>query len=145
MNKKITMEKQWQVLPKPTSKQAANFVNYQPLVLQLLLNRGLQTIDEMEAFLADDFSVNIHDPFLFVAMEKATAMIIGHIKAGNKIFIYGDYDADGVTASSILYETLRLFKAQADVYIPDRLLEGYGLNQSAIDVIDKEISVFVIT
>lgn len=139
------MEKQWQVLPKISSTEAAKFSNYQPLVLQLFFNRGIQTSDEIAAWLADDYSVNIHDPFLFTAMEQATATIIKHIKTGNKIFVYGDYDADGVTASAILYEILRLLKAQVDVYIPDRLLEGYGLNQGAIDVINDENAKLIIT
>jgi single-stranded-DNA-specific exonuclease len=78
-------------------------------------------------------------------MTAAVDLIISHIKSGDKIMIYGDYDADGVTSSALLYDILQIFKAQVDFYLPDRISEGYGLNKSAIDEIKKSGFSLIIT
>jgi single-stranded-DNA-specific exonuclease len=85
------------------------------------------------------------DPFLFKDMEKAVELVIRHIKSGNKIIVYGDYDADGVTASAVLYDVLTIFKAKAEVYIPDRVSEGYGLNKDAIKELAEGGAKLIIT
>lgn len=99
---------------------------------QILINRGLKNEKEFESFLNFDYIKQTHDPFKFLQMEKAVDLIIKHIIAHNKIMIYGDYDADGVTSSVVLAETLTTLKAETDVYIPDRVSEGYGLNKEAV-------------
>jgi len=85
------------------------------------------------------------DPFLFKDMTKAVDLIISHIKQGNKIMIYGDYDADGVTSSALLYDIFKIFKAKVDFYLPDRVSEGYGLNMNVIDEIKKNNFSLIIT
>ncbi len=117
---------------------------FEPLVLQLLFNRGFESLAEAKTFLEAGFK-DTHDPFLFGDMEKAIALIIKHIKERNKIFVYGDYDADGVTSSALIFEALRTLKAEADVYIPHRVSEGYGLNKDAIEFIRNEGARLVIT
>jgi len=131
------MPKNWQVASKLPEEMVAVCSGYSPLLLQLLFNRGLKSITEIEDFFndsvfPDDYSKK-YDPFLFKDMGAAVETIINHLKAGQKILVYGDYDADGVTATVILYETLKLLKAEVSFYLPDRVGEGYGLNQKAVE------------
>jgi single-stranded-DNA-specific exonuclease len=78
-------------------------------------------------------------------MTAAADLIIKHIKAGDPIVVYGDYDADGVTASVILLETLKILHAQVEVYLPDRVTEGYGLNKAAIKQIVEQGFKLIVT
>ena len=142
--------KQWQLYPVASEEFLNSHSDLSPLILQLLYNRGLQEISALEAFLHDilptDKTLDIagvsdlrfYDPFLFKNMTAAVDLIISHIKAGHKIVVYGDYDADGVTASVILLETLKILQAKVEVYLPDRVSEGYGLNKRAIDQIVEQ-------
>lgn len=114
------------------------------VVLQLLFNRGLRERKEIEQFL-NPSSGDFFDPFLFNNMRAAVDLIIKHIKAENKMVIYGDYDADGVTATAILAEVLAILKARIEIYIPDRASEGYGLNRKAIDEFIKNNLKLIIT
>lgn len=130
------MEKQWQLRPAIDKALVKKYPEYHRIVLQLLFDRGLKEKEEIEKFLFPDFERDTFDPFLFKNMAAAVDLIISHIKAQNKIVVYGDYDADGVTATAVLAETLSILKAKVDVYIPHRVKEGYGLNQAAV----KEIA-----
>ena len=118
---------------------------YSEVVLQLLFNRGLVEKNDIEEFLNPDYEKHSHDSFLFLQMNQAVDLIIKHIKEGNKIIIYGDYDADGVTSSALLFEILTILKANPEVYIPDRVSEGYGLNNGAIDQLINEGAKLIIT
>lgn len=117
---------------------------YSDLILQMLWNRNLKEKDEIKNFLEAGFS-DLHDPFLFKDMKEAIDLIIKHIKAQNRIYIYGDYDADGVTSSALLFEVLKIFKADVEVYIPHRVTEGYGLNALAVDFMSKEKCKLIVT
>ncbi|MEI7452397.1 MAG: single-stranded-DNA-specific exonuclease RecJ [Candidatus Falkowbacteria bacterium] len=139
----------WQLAPKiPTDSTSAE-LTYHPLILQLLYNRGFKTPVEIREFFGDDMSLEEtgkkYDPFLFRDMNAAVDLVISHIKAGNKIMIYGDYDADGVTATVVLYETLKLLRADVSYYLPDRVSEGYGLNTAAVETLIKDNFKLVIT
>jgi single-stranded-DNA-specific exonuclease len=138
------MEKTWQLKPVVPVEYKEKMPGFEPLVLQLLFNRGFENLTDAKNFLESGFK-DTHNPFLFCDMEKAIGLVIKHIKAQNKIYIYGDYDADGVTASAVVFEALTTLKAEADVYIPHRVSEGYGLNKEAIDFIGKEGAKLIIT
>ncbi|MFA5183957.1 MAG: single-stranded-DNA-specific exonuclease RecJ [Patescibacteria group bacterium] len=124
--------KRWQIAPQMPAGLRLERPDLDPVILQLLFNRGLATASDIQAFFAD---AAYHDPFLFKHMAAAVDLIIAHIKAGDKIVVYGDYDADGVTSAVILLETLNILHGKAEVYLPDRVSEGYGLNRAAIDQI----------
>lgn len=117
---------------------------YNPTILQVLFNRGITEKDDIEMFLKGDYE-NSHDPFLFKDMEEAIDLIISHIKQKNKIVIFGDFDADGITSSACLFETLSALQADVEVYIPDRISEGYGVNKQAIDNLAKNDTKLIIT
>ncbi|MFH1233564.1 MAG: single-stranded-DNA-specific exonuclease RecJ [Patescibacteria group bacterium] len=137
--------KQYQYLNKDTKRPMGHSVfKAHPVILQLLFNRGLVEKEEIEKFFQAGFG-DLLDPFLFKYMQPAVDLIISHIKTGNKIIIYGDYDADGITASAVLVEILTIFKANVGVYIPDRMSEGYGLNEKAVDKIARAGTKLIIT
>ncbi|MBQ4580950.1 MAG: single-stranded-DNA-specific exonuclease RecJ [Clostridia bacterium] len=103
-----------------------------PLWLSALLRaRGVDTAEKAERFLYPDMS-HLHDPFLMQGMDKAACIIKEAIAGDFPIIVYGDYDVDGVCATSIMLETLREMGAQADFRIPSRHGEGYGLNCDAV-------------
>ncbi len=103
-----------------------------PLWLSSLLRaRGVDTPEKAERFLYPDVS-HLHDPFLMQGMDKAVRVIRAAIQEDWPVIVYGDYDVDGVCATSILLETLREMGAKPDFRIPSRHGEGYGLNCDAV-------------
>lgn len=97
----------------------------------LLSSRGVDTAEKVEAFLSQ--GVALSDPFLLKDMDKAVQRIQRALDSFERICIYGDYDADGVTATAILYNYLEAQGADVIYYIPSRSDEGYGLHKQAID------------
>lgn len=97
---------------------------------ELFARRKVTTAGQLDKFLNPD-KYEAYDPFLFAEMDKAVARIKQAIEAGENILVYGDYDADGVTSVTVLLKTLRNLGANADFYIPNRFLEGYGPNSAA--------------
>lgn len=138
------MEKIWQFYPKITDNILNENSDKNQFILQLLYNRGLKNKDDFRWFFDLD-KLDFFDPFLFNDMEKAIDLLIFHIKKGSKIMVYGDYDADGVTSSALLYDVFSIFRAKVDFYLPDRVSEGYGLNKPAIDNIKKDGFELIIT
>jgi single-stranded-DNA-specific exonuclease len=103
-----------------------------PLVAQLLIKRGITTKEDGEKFLFPLLH-HLYDPFLMKDMDKGVERVIHALQQREHITIYGDYDADGVTACALLVDFLRELGSQPFYYIPHRLHEGYGLNLEAID------------
>jgi single-stranded-DNA-specific exonuclease len=111
---------------------------YNPVILRILANRGIEKEEEIEKYFNFDYEKDLGDPLTISQMEKAVDRIISAKEKKEKIAIFGDYDADGVTACAVLYEGLaELGFSNLICYIPDRQLEGYGMNEEAIDYIAK--------
>lgn len=140
--KNMNQEKQWKIATPIKDKKNTK---YHWIIEQILANRNIKNSKEAECFIDSDYEKCTHDPFLFRDCLKAVELIIKHIVAKNKIIIYGDYDADGVTASAVLAETITVLKGVVDVYIPDRVLEGYGLNKNAVTNIASNDFKLIIT
>lgn len=102
-----------------------------PLTAQLLINRGLRCPSEAFSFLSPSLK-NLHDPFGMKDMDKAASRILEAIRKSGKITIYGDYDVDGVAATALLYLFLKEAGACVSFFIPERLKQGYGLNNQAL-------------
>lgn len=119
----------WQVpsLPDVDIAELAKATQLDPIIVRILVARGFRTADEMTNFLAMDQSV-VHDPFLLHDMQKAVERIMSAIEANEKILVYGDYDADGVTSTTIMYETLTQLGADVNYFVPNRFKDGYGPN-----------------
>ena len=101
-----------------------------PFAALLLSSRGITGDEQIEAFLHED--TPLCDPFSIKDMDKAVAAVQDALERGERIAVYGDYDADGVTAASLLYLYLEALGADVLCYIPDRNSEGYGLNLAAV-------------
>ncbi len=114
------------------------------LLAQLLFNRGLVEKNEIEGFLEPKYE-NLHSPFLFKDMEKAVGRIWEAIEQNQKICIYGDYDADAITANAVLGQTFKYLGVDAATYIPDRFTEGYGVNIEALEKIRDDGAKIIIT
>lgn len=102
-----------------------------PVTAQVLYNRGLCTPDQARTFLTAGRD-QILDPFLLKDMDRAVGLIRRQIADDRPIMVYGDYDVDGVTGTTILVLALRALGARVEYYIPDRFSEGYGLNPAAL-------------
>jgi single-stranded-DNA-specific exonuclease len=122
----------------------ARSLEVSPLVAQLLLNRGLDAPEPARRFL-DASLAGLHAPERLPGIALAAEHILHAVNAGWKICIYGDYDVDGVTGSAILLQALRLLGGRADIYVPHRLSEGYGLNSAALRQIAEAGTKLVIT
>lgn len=105
-----------------------------PAAARILIRRGISTEEAVSHFLYDT-PEDLHDPFLMKGMNKAVPRILEAIKNREKIVIYGDYDVDGITSTSVLLLGLRKLGAETDFYIPAREGEGYGLNGPALEKI----------
>lgn len=150
------MKKHWTVRSPDVELQGllGRELKISPLTAQLLINRGLVEIDKAFSFLSPSLK-NLHDPFKMKDMGRATERIIKAIKENEKIVIYGDYDVDGTTATALLYLFLREAMGygqeaianthRLDYYIPERLKEGYGLNNNALKHISDSGAKIVIT
>jgi len=122
------MDKQWTLASALSAEARSRYGRYGGVLAQLLANRGI-TPAAASVFFSSDNETQWHSPWCFNGMRQAVDLIVAAVRAGEKIAICGDYDADGVTATAVLAETLQTLKARVEIWIPDRLTEGYGLNK----------------
>ncbi len=118
--------------------------NLNKVIGKIIVNRHVVNDEDVRIFITptrDDF----HDPFLFKGMDIAVDRIIKAINNKEKILIYGDYDVDGITSTTVLKKYLMDRGITVDTYIPNRLHEGYGLNKNAIDTIKERNIDLIIT
>ncbi|MBE3569881.1 MAG: single-stranded-DNA-specific exonuclease RecJ [Bacillales bacterium] len=113
-----------------TVRTLSNELAISPLLAELLVNRGITEVESARCFLFDK-GESFLDPFLLKDMDKAVRRIKEAIQNEENILVYGDYDADGVTSTSIMVSVLRDLGAKVDFYIPNRFTEGYGPNENA--------------
>lgn len=126
------------VLPSAADVSSPGHPTLPPLIQRILWNRGLRSAKEMDTFLHPEYIQHSHQPELYLSMDRVVQRLVAAIKQQQKITIYGDYDADGITATAIMVETLEVLGAQVDWYLPERLSEGYGLNQLAVRQLAKQ-------
>ena len=125
-------------------KQLAAETGYPEVFAGLLMARGVHNKEEAQRFLYPS-EKNMYDPFLMKGMEAAVCRISQAMDAREKITIYGDYDVDGITATSILYLYLTKAGADVDYYLPDRMSEGYGLNEHAVRMLAETGTKLMVT
>ncbi len=113
-------------------KELSAELSLDPMLVQLLYARGIHSKQAVNDYLNKDYS-NFYDPFLLKGMRRAVDRIQNAIINGEMIRIYGDYDADGVSSTSLMIALLKQLQAKFDYYIPHRSKEGYGLNRQALD------------
>jgi single-stranded-DNA-specific exonuclease len=127
------MTRVWRIAPHDVGElgEFCRSLRISPLLAQVLLARGYGSPQQATTFLAKKLA-NLHDPELLPGVPNAADRIVAAVQSGRRITIYGDYDVDGVTATSLLWHCLQLAGAQVDYYIPSRVDEGYGLNCDAL-------------
>ncbi len=126
--------KEWILLDQQTD--VVKMSNIPAPICKILRNRGYKDEATVKKFLTPELK-NLHSPFLFPDMEQAARRIVEAKKRGEKIMIYGDYDADGITATAMLVNALKSLGIGATYYIPHRMKEGYGLSMAGIDFATK--------
>jgi single-stranded-DNA-specific exonuclease len=134
----------WNLQPPIPRQYLVNNSSIPPLVVQLLFNRGLKEPVQLESFLAVDKSL-CSSPLLLPDMPRAVARIYRALLSGEAIAIYGDYDADGITATAILVKGLSALGGTVIPYIPHRLTEGYGLKTTALQNLRQQGIGLVVT
>lgn len=140
-------QNRWQVAPAVPAHLRQQLSHFHPVMLQVLYNRGLTDEGHIQAFL-DGLYLEAVDPFLLKDMDKAVERINRAVERDENIVVYGDFDADGVTSTVLLVETLRglgLSREKAQPYIPNRVDEGYGLNKEALSQLRAKGADLVIT
>lgn len=138
--------KHWLLQPTPPPEFVVEHPELPPTVLRLLWNRNIKTQEQIDEFLNPDYIADIHDPFLFKDMNKALEIINTAIDQQKNIVVHGDYDADGVTASVILVNTLRKLGAKnVTVFLPHREIDGYGINLNTVKLFTEQKIDLIIT
>lgn len=125
----------WQIAPPAPEEYRAHFPDLHPVVVQALYNR-VPDPEEARRFLEKQPGPD--NPFALYGMHRAVERLRWAIRRGEPIVVYGDFDADGVTATALLVTVLRALGADVRPYIPHRVEEGYGLNRRAIDRLAAE-------
>ena len=130
-------------IDKDLAAQVAEAHSLDPFVALILASRGITEYEDVEEFFDTDFS--FCDPYLIVDMDKAVERIEKAIDGFEKICVYGDYDADGVTSTALMYKYLASRGADVMYYIPDRVSEGYGMSKLGVDRLKEQGVKLIIT
>ena len=114
-----------------------------PVIAQILEQRNISSSEDLLRFFKPNLE-DLYDPFLFKDMDIAVNRIIKAMRRGENIMIYGDYDVDGVTSVSILYDGIFKLGGKVSFFIPSRFQEGYGLSQDGIDAAkERQVSLII--
>lgn len=140
------LPKKWNIAPKPSKQEVSDLmraINASEPLASLLVQRGIKDFASAKAYFNPHLS-QLHDPFLMKDMEKAVTRITAAVNANENILIYGDYDVDGTTAVSLLYDFLITQTEYVTYYIPDRYREGYGISMAGIEFArDNDIKLLI--
>lgn len=129
------MDKRWVFKQAPSHdeiEKLSKAINTNPYLTAVLLQRGVSNFDSAKKYFRPSLT-DLHDPFLMKDMDKAVERLKRALDLEEKILIYGDYDVDGTTAVSLVYQYLRRFYSACEVYIPDRYAEGYGVSLAGVE------------
>jgi len=127
-----------------TLDQLAAALGVSPIIAKILTNRGVRTFEEAKRFFRPSWS-DLYDPFRITDMDKAVERIERAVTRHESIFIYGDYDVDGITSVSLMYLFLKKLEVNVSFYIPDRLREGYGLSRIGVEQAAQSGATLLIT
>ncbi len=130
-------------IDKELAAQVAEMHSLDPFTALILVSRGITEYEDVEEFFDSDFS--FCDPYLIADMDKAVERIEKAIENFEKICVYGDYDADGVTSTALMYSYLKNRGANVMYYIPDRITEGYGMSCGGVDALKEKGVELIVT
>ena len=126
----------WVLTPEPEPELVHSLVEavqLPPAIVKILINRGMNTPATIDSFLNPSLK-DLKDPFELMGMAEGIERVTQAFVNNEKVMIFGDYDVDGITATSLLYIVLNKLGAQVDFYLPNRLTEGYGLSVDSINL-----------
>lgn len=124
-------------------KEALETLDLSPKLAPLIWNRGITDSDKLTSFFYPSLS-DLNDPLQLFDMEKAIERIQKAVEEGQKIVIYGDYDADGITSTTVMKEAIELIGGDVDYYLPNRFEDGYGPNLGVYKRLITEMDVQLI-
>jgi single-stranded-DNA-specific exonuclease len=134
----------WKILPTAPDSYLREVSGFPPLIAQLFYNRGLTTPDQVASFIAADEHL-CADPMRLPGMHQAIARIYRALLSGENIAVYGDFDADGITATALLVQGLSSLEAKVTPYLPHRVNEGHGLRTGALERLREQGASLIIT
>jgi single-stranded-DNA-specific exonuclease len=143
-NMETVIKKRWEFTPRITGEVEENLKAYSHYLRQILFSRGCMNAQQAQCFLASQ-APSMTDPFSIKDMDIAIDRLLVALKQEELIAVYGDYDVDGVTATVLLVEALRVSGARVKEYIPHRYDEGYGLNNDALEALYNQGVRLVVT
>ncbi|MCK5125911.1 MAG: single-stranded-DNA-specific exonuclease RecJ [candidate division Zixibacteria bacterium] len=129
-----TVTHQWILAEQPSGELVDEIISETDLpasIVKVLINRSINTPSKVKAFI-DPQLENLADPFILKGVTAGVDRILEAFRRNDKILVYGDYDVDGITSTSLLFLILNRLGAQVDYYLPNRLTEGYGLSEGGI-------------
>ena len=141
------LKKRWKLKEQPERNKTlalADSLNISPILASLLIQRGITNFFEAKKYFRPSLD-DLYDPFLMAGMEEASKRVISAITNNEKICVYGDYDVDGTCAASLMYMFLKELNANVEIYIPNRLTEGYGLSIESMDELSNRQVGLIIT
>jgi single-stranded-DNA-specific exonuclease len=134
-----TMELKWVVQPEPDYNVVTRLsreLNIPEMACRILVSRGVNDSSSAQKFLNSDLC-DLFEPFQLSQMDKAVDRVIQALKANEKIMIYGDYDVDGITGTALMFLVLNRLGATVSYYLPNRLVEGYGISEDGLQEAEK--------
>jgi len=137
----------WVLAPEPDQAVVARLAgatDLAPSIIKILINRGIDSEDRIHQFLGPRLT-DLKDPFTMMGMRAAVDRLVNAFMSNEAVVIYGDYDVDGITATSLLYMVLNKLGGQISYYLPNRLTEGYGLSRDGIDTAKERGASLIIT
>jgi single-stranded-DNA-specific exonuclease len=143
---RVVTKRVWKFPPHDwaTTNEFAKRCGISPIVARLLLQRGVNTREAVQAFLHPKLA-DLRAPQELPGVVAATERILAAVSAGQEIVVYGDYDADGMTGTSILYLCLKQLQARVSYHLPSRTEEGYGLHVESVEKLAQRGKHFIIT
>ena len=140
------VSKRWHVpvVDRGPSEQLCGELSCSPLLARLLLRRGISDPETARRFLKPRL-LDLHDPFLLPGMEAAAERVVGAIRARQRIAIFGDYDADGISSTALLASFFRFIECPVVCRLPNRLVDGYGLSAPVVEELAADGVELIIT
>ena len=138
------LSKRWDISPKISDGPSEGLKNYQPIVRQLLFNRGITTAEQAEDYLNHRYQGET-SPYVMKGMTDAVERLHQAIQNHEPLVVYGDYDVDGVTATALMVELIEAAGGNVTPYFPDRFKEGYGVNKGALKKLSDQGARLVVT
>lgn len=135
----------WKILTTIDPALSSEENRLHPVAEAIMKNRGYRTPEEQDIFLAPDYERDVQDPFLFSQMEDVVARVAQAQSSQEIVGVFGDFDADGVTSSVILRKVLESLGIPVEVYLPEKLTEGHGLNNKAVDFFKEKKATLIFT